>query len=123
MMKLTQDEVEVVAQACHEVNRAYCIFLGDGSQDPWDDAPQWTTDSAAEGVINRAENPNAPFSASHENWLRHKEADGWAWGDVKDAAKKTHPCMVPYEKLPLAQKRKDMLFSATCKTMFMAMGH
>jgi len=32
---------EQIARVTREVNRAYCLALGDDSQLPWNDAPQW----------------------------------------------------------------------------------
>ena len=31
---------EIIARACHEVNRSYCEMVGDNSQVRWDDAPE-----------------------------------------------------------------------------------
>jgi hypothetical protein len=49
----------------------------------------------------------------HENWTKDKVADGWVYGEVKDAAAKTHPCLVPYDQLPANQRFKDSLFLLT----------
>lgn len=95
---------------CHEANRAYCAAIGDMSQVPWNNAPDWQRESATKGVEFNIANPDAPASASHDSWLAVKEADGWKYGEVKDAEKKEHPCFVPYEELPEEQKRKDTLF-------------
>jgi hypothetical protein len=38
--------------------------------------------------------------------------NGWTYGQVKGAHAKTHPCCVPYEELPVEQRRKDALFKA-----------
>src|SRR4051812_15318849 len=104
--------VEAIAKVCHEANRAYCAAIGDTSQLPWEDAPQWQRDSAFMGVEHRLANPFAPASASHDSWLAVKEAEGWKYGPVKDADKKERPCFVPYDELPEAQKLKDHLFCA-----------
>jgi hypothetical protein len=50
--------------------------------------------------------------------MEHKEKYGWVYGEVKDAEKKTHPCMVPYEKLPIEQRVKDYLFKAVIDSIF-----
>lgn len=42
--------VDAAARAAHEVNRAYCIALGDTSQPSWDEAPEWQRESAKKGV-------------------------------------------------------------------------
>lgn len=105
-----------IAQLAHEVNRAYCQTLGDNSQLAWSDAPEWQKASALSGVTHILSNPDAIPSDSHENWLKDKVADGWVWGPVKDPAKKQHPCMVPYEKLPPEQRAKDLLFVTVVRT-------
>lgn len=101
---------EAIAQICHEANRAYCRTLGDESQPPWESAPEWQRQSAINGVKFHIAHPKAGACASHESWLKEKEETGWKWGPVKDPAKKEHPCMVPYEELPLEQRRKDYIF-------------
>ena len=110
-------QTEQIAKVCHEVNRAYCKALGDESQLPWVDAPQWQRDSAIMGVEFIRANPEAKPSASHESWLKQKEADGWKYGPVKDAEKKEHPCYVPYDELPVEQKAKDYIFGAIVRAM------
>lgn len=105
--------IENLARVCHEANRAYCSALGDESQKPWEDAPQWQRDSAIDGVRFHLANPDASPSASHDQWLRHKVDAGWTRGPVKDEAAKQHPCIVPFTELPLEQQAKDVLFRAT----------
>jgi hypothetical protein len=101
---------EQIARIAHEVNRAYCEFLGDTSQVPWDDAPDWQKQSAFDGV--RAAQAGSTPEGLHEAWCRYKREDGWVYGPVKDAALKTHPCLVPYAELSNEQKFKDHLFHA-----------
>lgn len=68
------------------------------------------------GVRFIVENPDADLSASHDNWLKQKVAEGWVYGEVKDPEAKTHPCCVPYEELPESQKFKDLLFRLALTT-------
>jgi hypothetical protein len=105
-------KIENIAKVCHEVNRAYCMAIGDNSQPSWENAPEWQKQSAIKGVDFHIVNPDAGPSASHEEWLKVKEADGWKYGPVKDPEKKEHPCYVPYEELPAEQKAKDFIFTA-----------
>ena len=105
-------DVVNVAMICHEVNRVYCQTLGDMSQSPWSEAPQWQQDSAIAGVRHALANENAKPEDSHNSWLTQKQADGWKYGPVKDAEKKEHPCFVPYDQLPPEQKWKDAFFLA-----------
>lgn len=99
-----------IAKVCHETNRAYCQTIGDNSQATWEEAPEWQRASAINGVNFHLANPNSKPSHSHEEWLKEKEATGWKYGPTKDPAKKEHPCFVPYDQLPAAQKAKDALF-------------
>lgn len=107
-MNATLILIEACARAAHEANRAYCLAIGDTSQPSWDDAPEWQRSSALKGVEGVIEG-NGPRE-SHESWLREKEVTGWRYGPVKDPDKKEHPCFVPYDELPVAQKEKDAIF-------------
>lgn len=116
-MSIPLEHLSLIARVCHEANRAYCRTLGDQSQPPWDEAPQWQRDSALNGVLFHLENPDAKPSDSHESWMRQKVEDGWTYGPVKDPEAKQHPCMVPYEELPVEQQRKDALFIAVIRAL------
>ena len=106
-----------IAQVAHEVNRAYCASIGDDSQPAWADAPDWQRQSALAGVEMHLANPDATPEQSHESWLAVKLADGWAYGPVKNAELKQHPCFMPYAGLPPEQKSKDYLFRAVVHAM------
>lgn len=109
--------IEKIAKACHEVNRAYCLALGDTSQPAWEDAPQWQKDSAMLGVKLHANSPDAGPQASHESWMAQKLADGWEYGPTKDPEAKRHPCIVPFDALPVEQQAKDFIFRAVVHSM------
>jgi hypothetical protein len=111
-----------IAEMCHEANRAYCAALGDFSQLPWDEAPQWQRESAISGVIHLQSHRDATPEDSHRSWLREKEATGWKYGPVKDVEKKEHPCFVQYNDLPTEQKAKVYIFAAICRTAFAIAG-
>ena len=106
------EKIEQIARVCHETNKAYCDTIGDHSQKNWWFAPKWQQQSAKSGVIFHMENPEAGDSASHDNWMKDKFADGWVYGKVKDEVAKTHPCIVPFDLLPPEQQKKDKLFRA-----------
>ena len=44
---------------------------------------------------------------THENWAKSKIEDGWVYGQELDDAKKTHPCLIEYEKLSEEDKDYD----------------
>jgi hypothetical protein len=111
------DYLEKIAYVCHAVNKAWCEANGDTSQKPWEEAEQWQRESAVNGVAFRINNPEAPASTQHEAWMADKVANGWVYGEVKDAVAKTHPCMVPYNELPIVDRLKDKLFQSVVDTL------
>lgn len=116
-MNSTINKTVAIASICHEANRQYCKTIGDHTQPLWDDAPEWQKNSAIAGVQFHLLNPEAGPSGSHENWMKDKDADGWVYGEVKDPEAKTHPCMVPYDQLPIEQRMKDYIFTAIVHAM------
>jgi len=43
----------------------------------------------------------------HGRWMVEKLANGWRYGPKKNMEKKTHPCLVPWHKLPPREQDKD----------------
>jgi hypothetical protein len=119
---MTKEEKIILAcaQAAHEVNRAYCIALGDTTQPPWENAPLWQRESALKGVESAL--AGATPEESHRSWFADKQAAGWKYGSVKDSEKKEHPCFVSYAALSREQRQKDMLFTATVRGVAAALG-
>lgn len=113
---MTSGKIESIAIVCHEANRAYCATLGDHSHKPWKDAPEWQTSSARKGVEKHLSGEFGP-EASHESWMKEKIDAGWVYGPVKDPERKTHPCIVPFDKLPPEQQKKDVLFKAIVEAL------
>ena len=107
--------VEQVAEMCHEANRIYCGLIGDAEQPPWEGAPDWQKKSAINGVQVVIDSyhclgAKGKDQDQHDAWMYEKLMDGWKYGPVKNADTKEHPCLLPYDKLPDEQKRKDVLF-------------
>lgn len=105
---MTDLQIELVAVACHEANRSWCLIQGDTSQRRWEDAEPWQRQSAIAGV-KFALHGSTPRK-QHDAWCATKIHDGWVYGPVKDAQAKTHPCLVEYDELPPEQKAKDKIF-------------
>jgi len=103
---------EEIAKIAHEINREYCKALGDFSQLPWDNAPDWQKNSAISGVKMHIKKPEAGPEESHQSWMDQKIKEGWKFGEIKDEEEKTHPCIVEFNKLPKEQQAKDFIFRA-----------
>lgn len=43
----------------------------------------------------------------HDVWAQGRIAEGWTYGPVRDAEKKTMPQLIPYEELPESEKEFD----------------
>lgn len=110
--------VQLVAKICHQANKAICESNGDLSQKDWEDAEDWQRDSAISGVQHALDNPNSTPEDVHIEWMNHKKAEGWIYGEVKDADAKTHPCLVPYAELPEHQKLKDAVFQSIIDAVY-----
>lgn len=109
---------EEIARVCHEANRAVTKIVKDVPVQPsWDDAPEDQRDSCINGVNFHLTNPEAGPSASHDNWMRHKLAQGWVLGPKKSEEAKTHPALVPYVELPEGVRKKDAVFAAIVRAL------
>lgn len=108
-MSMDRKKINRIARVAHEVNRAYCVALGDLSQCVWELAPEWQRESARMGVDLHLSGEFGP-EASHISWMRQKVAEGWVYGAKKDPIAKTHHCLVPFDQLPVAQQAKDFIF-------------
>lgn len=115
---MTEIAIEDVAKIAHEVNRAWCEYNEDMSQERWEDAPEWQRKSAINGAAFHRENPSAGNDNSHNSWMAEKLADGWKYGPVKNPDTKEHPCIVPFSELPRDQQFKDQLFRTICRAAF-----
>lgn len=101
--------VESIAKVAHSANKAYCEILGDPSQKSWEETEPWQRESMIKGIMLKLEKPELTPQGQHEAWMEHKISEGWTYGPVKDAEKKEHHCLVPYEELPVEQRRKDYI--------------
>lgn len=104
--------IQIIAKVCHEANKQWCFVNGDTTQKDWNEAEEWQRESAIKGVEFRLNNPDAKSDSQHNAWMKDKVDSGWVYGEVKDAEKKTHPCIVPFDELPMFQQKKDALFCA-----------
>lgn len=108
-----------IAKIVHEVNRAYCLSIGDDSHLPWDESPWWQKDGVIKGVELHLTTPDISPDYCHNLWLKFKQDYGWKYGPVKDVVKKEHPFLLPWDELPSEQKTKDYLFFAVIKELCM----
>lgn len=107
----------VIANICHEANRAYCESLGDLTQPKWEDTTDEQKEVVIDGVNYFTENPEATAEDSHANWMAKLVEDGWVYGEEKNTAAKIHPNLVPYFELSQDQQVKDSLFIGIVRSL------
>ncbi|HLI38721.1 MAG TPA: RyR domain-containing protein [Streptosporangiaceae bacterium] len=113
MRKYTDEEI---ARVIHAANAELQRIQGDPvPSQPWDSEPAEIRDGAIASVAYARD--GVTTAALHEAWLRDKREHGWQYGPEKDSQAKTHPCMVPYDKLPAEQRDKSRLFVAIVRVL------
>lgn len=103
----------------HEANRALSVAHGDASHLAWDDTGEVAQEHFMRGIAAVLENPAMSAKEGHDFWVADHVARGWTWGEVKDLAAKTHPCLVPFEQLSTLEQAKDRLFIAIVRALLL----
>jgi RyR domain len=60
---------------------------------------------------------------AHDNWARQRVADGWRFGPERNDQKKEHPCLIPYDELPEAEKEYDRKVATETLKAILALGY
>lgn len=107
---------EHIAYVAHNINRAYCEAIGEPVPPHWEEADQDMRNSLLRGVLFTLRHNSTP-EMQHEEWMKTKLEQGWKLGPVKDAEKKEHPNLVPYDQLPQEQRVKDFLFRGVVNSL------
>jgi hypothetical protein len=117
---MNREEIrDLIARSVHESIRAYQLALGEPPIPPWDEAESMQ-ESTREAVEFALRNPSP--GAQHDHWVRSKQRDGWTYGPAKDATKKTHPSMVPFDELSETERRKDAILIGVVQALARALG-
>lgn len=59
----------------------------------------------------------------HDNWAKGRISEGWTYGEVRDDAKKTTPCLVPYSELSESEKEYDRTTALQTLKLIVALGY
>lgn len=59
----------------------------------------------------------------HENWALERINQGWSYGETRNDALKQHPCLIPYDELPDAEKVFDRKTSVETLKLILKLGY
>ena len=60
---------------------------------------------------------------THDVWARQRLNEGWTYGPQRDDKGKRHPCLVPYDQLPEAEKEYDRNTALETLKLIIALGY
>ena len=106
------DDIDLICAVAHDTMRSYRSALGEPLLPSWKRAPKWMKEATRSSVTDVLAHPGQTAQMQHEQWVAQKRNAGWTTGPIKDARKKTHPLLVAYNELDLAERRKDALMIA-----------
>ena len=58
----------------------------------------------------------------HHHWMQQRQSEEWQYGEKRDDDKKQSPMLVPYEKLPEAEKEYDRITAIETVKSILALG-
>lgn len=59
----------------------------------------------------------------HEVWAKKRIEDGWTYGHERNDEYKTHPCLIPYDKLPESEKEFDRATAMETIKLILQLGY
>ena len=115
---ISQKLLYILAESCYEATKVISEQILSEEKKEW---KLVDSDDKAKllNAVNRAiEKRITDPSVSHGEWITDMIKDGWQYGEKYDEVKKTHPCMIPYDQLPVGQQTKDYIFLAILKPFY-----
>lgn len=105
-----------IAQVAHAAVRALQSVQGDPAP-----TPPWHCESPARheslaSSVRMYRDGKSPAEV-HRKWVAELTADGWAKGEKKDWACKTHPNLEEFTALPRHQRDKSLLIHAIVRAL------
>ena len=58
----------------------------------------------------------------HEVWAQGRIEQGWTYGAERDDVNKKHPCLIPYNELPEAEKEYDRQTAVSTLKLIISLG-
>lgn len=117
MRKIAGDAAALdrAAYVAHEANRVYRETIGGPAVPIWKELTGEQRAGKRSGVKAALEGKTP--EEMHIAWCEYKLKDGWRYGPRENEVSKEHPCLLPYDDLPIEQRRKDALFLGIVKAL------
>lgn len=115
---ISQKLLYMLAESCHEATKVISEQILSEEKKEWKLIDSKTKAKLLNAVNRAIEEKITDPAIAHANWITDMEKDGWQYGDKLDEENKTHPCMVPYDQLPVGQQTKDYIFLAILKPFY-----
>ena len=85
--------------------------------------PRIVDTSAIELSPELVELTEAMAANVHAVWASGRIAEGWQYGKERDDKLKLHPCLIPYDELPDAEKEYDRATAISTLKLLIALGY
>jgi hypothetical protein len=59
----------------------------------------------------------------HDLWAQQRIAEGWQYGPARDDVKREHPCLVPFDELPISEQEYDYTLITNTLRTILALGY
>ena len=60
---------------------------------------------------------------THEVWAETRIRQGWTYGPQRDDVERKHPCLIPYDELPEAEKEFDRATAREALKVILGLGY
>jgi len=106
--------MENIAKAIYEATRLEAIWSKRSIiPEKWEDRDETFRNQMVEIVTQYLSMEKLPTpEQAHNSWMESYFKMGWKYGKERDAVKKTHPDLVPFDELPRDERDKDAIFLA-----------
>jgi hypothetical protein len=97
----------MLAKAIHDVHIEINEYLNDPTPAP----PFHSIPRGKRPTVNMVDLIRKGYEPPqvHQAWVDWMISEGWQWGEVKSHEKKTHPSMVPWDKLSMWDRKKVLV--------------
>ncbi len=123
MLAALRDEATVVRIGPVEIARvayaANCTLNHMTGEDypAWEDAQEVVRQFSIAAVKLQMLHPDWTPEHLHDHWMQDRLNNGWTYGPKRNFKLKTHPSLVPFNRLTPVEQAKDAMFSSIVQSL------